>query len=81
MVTAGSRSGSPSSRFSYKTYDQAVTPTRHVDSATLGRPRRLSSSNTAANAIPPRGPRSSNTSREPSPNRGGNSSVFSKTCR
>lgn len=77
----GSRSGSPSSRYSYKTYDPSGTPVRHVDSSTLGRPRRLSSSGMATNATPPRGPRSSNTSREPSPNRGGNHSVLSKPAR
>lgn len=78
---AGSRSGSPSSRYSYKTYDPSGTPVRHVESSTLGRPRRLSSSGMVANAIPPRAPRSSNTSREPSPNRGGNHSVLSKPAR
>ena len=75
IYIAGSRSGSPSSRYSYKTYDSAGTPGRHADSGTLGRPRRLSSCTGSASAAPP-GPRSSNVSREQSPNRVGNQSIL-----
>jgi hypothetical protein len=73
-ATAGSRSGSPSSRYSYKTYDSTGTPGRHADSGTLGRPRRLSSTNSTNTAS--LGPRSSNASREQSPNRVGNQSIL-----
>ena len=75
-MAAGSRSGSPSSRYSYKTYDSAGTPGRHVDSGTLGRPRRLSSTN-STNPVP-LGLRSSNTSREQSPNRVGSQTLLLK---
>lgn len=81
----GSRSGSPSSRYSYKTYDPSCTPGRPGDSLTLGRPKRLStgSSNSGSNlATPTRtAPRSNNTSREPSPSRSGSSYLYKPRTR
>lgn len=83
---AGSRSGSPSSRYLYSTYTNASTPStpggKPGDGAslTLGRPRRPSATGlTSATPPPPssRGSARSNTaSREGSPNRGGKSMLM-----
>jgi len=88
----GSRSGSPSSRYCYKTYDPSSTPGRPGDSLTLGRPKRLSCSSNSglgtvsgpgSNAATPTrtAPRSSNTSREPSPSRPANSFLLKQRTR
>lgn len=63
LPTAGSRSGSPSSRLSYATYNSPhhhLPPHQAGTTGTLGRTRRRSGI-----------PRSTGTSREPSPNRAG----------